>query len=86
MGEVIRFTPRSKGSRLVHGRFGAKTGEIVRFVPKSERERARLIQEARTMYDSIFPSIDPVSTRQDTDPRGQMTSANANRGDGVVLS
>jgi hypothetical protein len=30
--------------------------EIVRFVPKSELERARLIREARAIYDSIFPS------------------------------
>ena len=30
-------------------------GEIVRFIPKSELERARLIQEARAIYDSIFP-------------------------------
>lgn len=30
-------------------------GEVVRFVPKSELERARLIREARAIYDSIFP-------------------------------
>lgn len=30
-------------------------GEIVRFIPKSELERARLIREARAIYDSIFP-------------------------------
>ena len=30
-------------------------GEIVRFIPKSELERARLIAEARAIYDSIFP-------------------------------
>ncbi|WFU68675.1 hypothetical protein [Bradyrhizobium sp. CB2312] len=30
-------------------------GDIVRFVPKSELERARLIREARAIYDSIFP-------------------------------
>jgi hypothetical protein len=33
--------------------------EIVRFVPKSELERARLIREARAIYDSIFPSAAP---------------------------
>ena len=27
--------------------------EIVRFVPKSELERARLIREARAIYESI---------------------------------
>ena len=31
-------------------------GEIVKFVSKSERERVRLIREARAIYDSIFPS------------------------------
>ena len=40
-------------------------GEIIRFVPKSERERARLVREARAIYDSIFPPVDPVSEQQD---------------------
>jgi hypothetical protein len=31
-------------------------GEVIRFVPKSELERARLIKEARAIYDRIFPS------------------------------
>ena len=35
-------------------------GEIIRFVPRPERERARLIQEARAIYDRIFPPADPV--------------------------
>jgi hypothetical protein len=35
-------------------------GDVVRFVPKSERERARLIREARAIYDSVFPPSDPV--------------------------
>ncbi|MHC2332870.1 hypothetical protein [Bradyrhizobium sp. USDA 4454] len=35
-------------------------GEIVRFVPKAERERIRLIQEARAIYDSIFPQDDQL--------------------------
>jgi hypothetical protein len=45
--------------------FGAHMGEIVRFIPKSEVERARLIREARAIYESIFPSADPVSDRRD---------------------
>ncbi|MBW7966278.1 hypothetical protein [Bradyrhizobium sp. BR 10261] len=36
-------------------------GQIVQFVSKSERERLRLIQEARAIYDSIFPPTDPGS-------------------------
>ena len=35
-------------------------GEVVQFIPKSERERMRLIREARAIYDSIFPSADPA--------------------------
>jgi hypothetical protein len=31
--------------------------KIIRFVPKSERERERLIREARAIYDSIFPPV-----------------------------
>jgi hypothetical protein len=40
-------------------------GEVIRFIPKSELERARLIREARAIYDSIFPPADSVSERQD---------------------
>jgi len=40
-------------------------GEVIRFVSKSERERMRLIQEARAIYDSIFPSADPAGGGQD---------------------
>jgi hypothetical protein len=42
-------------------------GEIVRFIPKSELERARLIAEARAIYDSIFPPAEPDRTPQDGD-------------------
>ncbi|MHC2462608.1 hypothetical protein [Bradyrhizobium embrapense] len=35
-------------------------GEIIRFISKSERERARLIREARANYERIFPSADPA--------------------------
>ncbi|MCG2626428.1 hypothetical protein L6654_07305 [Bradyrhizobium sp. WYCCWR 13023] len=40
-------------------------GEIVRFIPKSELERARLIAEARAIYDSIFPPAAPDRVQQD---------------------
>ena len=40
-------------------------GKVIRFIPRSERARARLIQEARAIYDSIFPPADPVSEQQD---------------------
>jgi hypothetical protein len=42
-------------------------GEVVRFVPKSELERARLIGEARAIYESIFPGAEgPGSRNVDT--------------------
>jgi hypothetical protein len=62
-------------------------GEINRFVPKSERERGRLIREARTIYDSIFPSDDPVSQKRNKEPVSHtVEAANAHRSDGVLLS
>jgi hypothetical protein len=62
-------------------------GEVIRFVPKSERERARLIREARAIYESIFPPADPVSEQQDKAPVGHTVSgANTRRSGGVLLS
>jgi hypothetical protein len=62
-------------------------GDIVRFVPKSERERARLIREARAIYDSIFPPADPVSEKKSNAPVGQTVGgADAHRNSGVLLS
>jgi hypothetical protein len=62
-------------------------GEIIQFVPKSERERARLIREARAIYDSIFPPADPVSEKRNKAPVSHTASgANARRSDGVLLS
>ena len=43
-------------------------GEIVGLVSKSERERIRLIREARAMYDSIFPPSDAIGERPVSDP------------------
>ena len=62
-------------------------GEVIRFVPKSERERVRLIREARAIYDSNFPPADPVSEQQDKAPIGHSVSgANAHRSEGVLLT
>lgn len=44
-------------------------GDIVRFVPKSELERARLIAEARAIYDSIFPPAAPDRAPQEREDR-----------------
>ena len=62
-------------------------GEVIRFVPKSERERARLVREARAIYDSIFPSADPLRERQDKAPISRTVGGTkAHRGDGGLLS
>ena len=62
-------------------------GEIFRFVSKTERERARLVREARAIYDSIFPPTDPVSEKRNKASVGHTVSgANARRSDGVLLS
>ena len=39
--------------------------EVIRFIPKSELERARLVREARAIYDSIFPPADAIGERED---------------------
>jgi len=62
-------------------------GEIIRFVPKSERERLRLIREARAIYDHIFPPADLVGERRDKALTSHAVSeANAEPSDEVLLS
>jgi hypothetical protein len=58
-------------------------GEVIRFVPKSERERARLIREARAIYDSVFPPSDSVREQRDK-ASGSNTriGADVHRGEG----
>jgi hypothetical protein len=47
-------------------------GEVIRFISRSELERARLVREARAIYDSIFPSADAISDqRNDKTPHSQ---------------
>ena len=43
-------------------------GEVIQFIPKAERERLRLIREARANYDSVFPSTHPVNRQRDNEP------------------
>ena len=50
-------------------------GEVIRFVPKSERERARLIREARAIYDSVFPPSDSVREQRDRASQAIFASA-----------
>jgi hypothetical protein len=48
-------------------------GEVIRFVSKAERERARLIREARARYDSIFPPADSAS--EPRDPKNELVES-----------
>jgi hypothetical protein len=57
-------------------------GQVIQFIPRSERERIRLIQEARAIYDSVFPPADPGSERYEKAPLGHGSSgANPYRSD-----
>jgi len=40
-------------------------GEVIQFIPKAERERLRLIREARALYDSVFPPSDSAHEQRD---------------------
>ena len=65
---------------------GVKTWvRLFAFVPKSERERARLIREARAIYDSVFPPSDPVREQRDKASASHMRiGADVHRGEGVL--
>jgi hypothetical protein len=49
-------------------------GEVIQFISKSERERIRLIREARALYDGVFPSADPFSGQRDVPPTSHTVS------------
>jgi hypothetical protein len=60
--------------------------EVLRFVPRPQRERARLIREARATDDSIFPPT-AASEQEDKGSVSQTVSgAHAHRSSGVILS
>lgn len=63
-------------------------GEVIRFESKSERERTRLIREARAIYESIFPSGDPGlrQQRDKTQVSDAVSGADTYRGDTGHLS
>jgi hypothetical protein len=55
-------------------------GEVIQFVSKSERERLRLIREARALYESVFP---PSTPRHDGQPAAhEAAGAGVRREDG----
>jgi hypothetical protein len=61
-------------------------GEVIRFVPKAERERARLIRQARAIYDSVFPPAGPVGEQHTAQVGQTVGGVDAPRSDGVLLS
>jgi hypothetical protein len=58
---LLAETPPERGTFYQE----ANMGEVVRFVSKAERERLRLIREARAMYDSVFPSSQSINAQRD---------------------
>jgi hypothetical protein len=61
-------------------------GEVIRFVPRAERERARLIREARATYDSIFPPVAASEQEAKGSVSQTVSAAHAHRSSGVILS
>ena len=60
-------------------------GKVIHFIPSSERERIRLIREARAIYDSVFPPAAPVGEQSDRAAIGHTTGGvKPCRGDGVL--
>ena len=58
--------------------------EFFRFIQKSERERNRLTQEARAIYDSVFPPVALISAQSNKAPVGHAISGvDGDRNDGV---
>ena len=80
MSAILRFDPELRRVGLDRNRRGASMGQVVRFVSSSERERARLVREARAIYDDIFPPTDPSKVLLDREPGDQETSRTG-RGD-----
>ena len=57
--------------------------EVIQFVPKSERERVRLIREARAIYDNVFPPSDPVREQRESASANHMhIGTDVHRGEG----
>jgi len=61
-------------------------GEVIGFIPRSERERVRLIREARAIYDSIFPSAASVTEQSEKARIGHGINAASAYGNSAVRS
>ena len=56
--------------------------DIIKFIPKAELERARLIREARAIYDSVFPSSEATGAHGAA-PATQVTGADIHHNGGL---
>jgi hypothetical protein len=61
-------------------------GEVIQFIPKHERERVRLIREARALYDGVFPTAAPVHVPRDETTAGHRISCSVAYPSNGVLS
>jgi hypothetical protein len=61
---LLAETPPERGTLYQE----ADMGEVVRFVSKAERERLRLIREARAMYDSVFAPSQSINEKRGKTP------------------
>src|SRR6266851_8852949 len=75
---LLAETPPERGTLYQE----ANMGEVIRFVSKAERERLRLIREARAMYDSVFPSSQSINAQRDKTTIAQVVNGpDVRRGD-----
>ena len=56
-------------------------GEVIPFISRAERERIRLIREARANYDSVFPPSAPITEQRE---KASISGANVRRGDEIL--
>ena len=57
----LTYDYHTKRKRLSIEPLERHMGEVIQFVSKYDRERIRLIREARARYESVFPSADVVN-------------------------
>lgn len=55
-------------------------GEVIKFISRAERERIRLIREARANYDSVFPPSGALNEQRDKAP---VSGGDGRRADGI---
>jgi type II secretory pathway component PulL len=61
-------------------------GAVIQFVTKSERERARMVRQARAIYDSIFPPAHRIGEWDRAAMRHAADGTNPHRTDEVLPS